>query len=192
MDFAGTFRRRYDWLNGAIASLLDLPDDRWRARPHGLNSIAWLLWHMRRAEDIGLNRLLFDRPQLFDDPEGRWPRRLNVPLRWHGGRMTSPEVDALSAEIDLPALRAYAGAVVERAAALVRAADPEVLDRVVDDAVLLRLFDEGALRPDSGWVRERPPYAGFSRAELLLHFSLMHNYGHYHDISIVRGLLTTR
>ena len=192
MDFAGTILRRYNSLNGALAPVLDLPDDKWRARPHGLNSVAWLLWHMRRAEDVGLNRLVFDRPQVFDDPAGRWPERLNVALRWHGARMTSSEVDALSAEIDLPGLRAYSAAVVERAVALVRAADPEALDRVVDHAVLMRLFDEAALRPDSGWVRESPPYTGLSGAELLLHFSLMHNYGHYHDISIVHGLLTAR
>jgi hypothetical protein len=192
MDFVGTFLRRYTALNSALTPVLDLHEDLWRARPHRLNSVAWLLWHMRRAEDIGLNRLVFDRPQVFDEPDGRWPVRLNVALRHHGGRMTSPEVDTLSAAIDVLALREYSAAVVERATALVAAAVPEALDRVAERAVLLRLFDEGALRPDSGWLRDRPPYAGMTGGEMLLHFSLMHNYGHYHDISIVHGLLTTR
>src|SRR5262249_54986304 len=128
----------------------------------------------------------------FDDPDGRWPQRLRVALRWHGTRMTSPEVDALSADIDVPALRAYSSAVAERTMALVRAADVDALDRVVDHTVLLRPFDEGAFRPDSGWVREPPPCTGMSGADILLDFCLMHDYGHFHDISVVRGLLTTR
>jgi hypothetical protein len=41
----------------------------------------------------------------------------------------------------------------------------------------------------SSRTRENPPYNGWTGAELLLHFSLMHVYGHYHDISVVDGLL---
>jgi hypothetical protein len=34
-----------DWL------VADLTDEEWRARPHGLNPLAWTFWHLARVED---------------------------------------------------------------------------------------------------------------------------------------------
>ena len=46
--------------------LLDaLSDEQIRARPHGLNSIAWLLWHGARVEGVAVNRFVADRPQVL-------------------------------------------------------------------------------------------------------------------------------
>jgi Protein of unknown function (DUF664) len=38
-----------------------LSDAQLRLRPHGLNSIAWLVWHMARCEDT-LSLVLVGRP----------------------------------------------------------------------------------------------------------------------------------
>lgn len=105
MTLARLFLERYDplttyWLPGVLGRV---DDDEMRRRPHPrCNSIAWILWHIARVEDAGLNRFVADDPQVFD--EGGWAERMNVPLRHHGSGMTLAEVDDLSARIDLAAL----------------------------------------------------------------------------------------
>ena len=46
--------------------LTEITDEQIRCRPvQGINTIAWIVWHMARAEDIALNRFVAHRPQLF-------------------------------------------------------------------------------------------------------------------------------
>jgi hypothetical protein len=45
-----------------------LTDEQMRVRPReDLNSLAWLLWHVARAEDVFVNLVLAGRPQVFDE-----------------------------------------------------------------------------------------------------------------------------
>jgi hypothetical protein len=154
-----------------------------------VNSIAWLVWHTARAEDSLPNRLVFDRPQVLDDPAAYWTERMNVPFRHHGARMTSDEVDELSRRVDVAALCAYAAAVGDRLRALVANVDSDLLDeQPVELDRNRRMFDEGILRPPlSDWPRV--PYEGWTKGEILIHGGYGHSYGHYHDICLVRGLL---
>jgi hypothetical protein len=191
MDFVRMFLRRHDWLWARRSEATDLPEELWRARPGGVNSIAWLVWHTARAEDSLPNRLVFDRPQVLDDPTACWPERMNVPFRHHGAGMTSDEVDDLSRRVDVAALRAYAAAVGDRLRALVAAVDLEMLDEqpVAPDRTRW-MFDEGILRPPlADWLGRPPPYDGWTKGEILLHGGYGHSYGHYHDMCLVRGLL---
>src|SRR5215510_6483587 len=87
-------------------------DEQMRVRPRAdLNSLAWLMWHIARAEDIILNPVLAGRGQVLDDG---WLRRLNITRRDFGIGMTSPEVSELTERIDLGALREYRDAVGRR------------------------------------------------------------------------------
>ena len=58
MDFVSMFLGRYNWLWSLRLQATDLPEDLWRARPNGPNSIAWLVWHTARVEDALTNRLV--------------------------------------------------------------------------------------------------------------------------------------
>lgn len=49
----------------AEGRLHGLPDDQLRLRPQGWNSIAYLLWHMARCEDVAANVVVAQRPQVF-------------------------------------------------------------------------------------------------------------------------------
>ena len=189
MDVARLFFGAHDELRVEVARLAELPDDHWRARPHGMNSVAWLVWHMVRAEDCVVNRLVFDRPQVLDDPATRWPERMRVPLRHHGSTMTSAEVDRLTADVDVAALVAYAAAAGARTHELVEGMRPEMLDEVVEPERLRRvLIDEGLLRAAQTW-REPLPYSGGTRGALLLDLGVIHPTGHFYDIQVVRGVL---
>lgn len=65
-----------------------LSDDQMRVRPgKGLNSLAWLLWHMTRTEDVGVNVVVTDGRQVLD--EG-WTERLGIARRDIGTGMTGP------------------------------------------------------------------------------------------------------
>jgi hypothetical protein len=158
-----------------------------RCRPHPvLNSVAWIIWHMARAEDTGVNRFVVDQRQVFDD--GDWGEQMKLTIRHHGGGMADAEVTALSQQIDLPALRSYYTAVRARTVEVVKKLTPDYLDEIPDAADRLRqIFAEGIVDPARD--RERLPYPEWSRGELLVHLAMTHNYGHMYEVCTVCSLL---
>jgi len=79
----------------------DLTDAQMRVRPgKGVNSLAWLLWHMARTEDVNVNLVIVDRRQVFDEA---WARRLNVSRADIGTGMTEDEVGDLTESLDIAA-----------------------------------------------------------------------------------------
>jgi hypothetical protein len=192
VDIAQRFLARYEDLRSSMADLPACPETEWRARPHGLNPLTWIVWHMARAEDSVLNRLIFDRPQVLDDPTAAWPARLRIPLRHHGSAMTSAEVDALNAQAAVEAIWAYSGAVAARTRTLVRHLDPRILADPVPVPHLRRvLYDEGVLRPGTAWPADPPPYGDSTRGDLLLMLGLTHNYYHWGEIRTVHSCLNS-
>src|SRR5262250_2434446 len=101
MDAVEFFLLRYGDLHRPLVDdlLKGLSDSQIRGRPvPGVNTIAWLLWHMARIEDVGINRFFVDEAQVLD---GGWAARLGVGRRDVGTGMSDGEVEALSARIDL-------------------------------------------------------------------------------------------
>ena len=99
-----------------------LSDDQMRARPReDLNSLAWLMWHIARAEDIFANVILTGRDQVMD--EG-WLARLGTARRDFGIGMTKPEVAELTVRVDVIALREYRDAVGRRTQEVIRGFGP--------------------------------------------------------------------
>jgi hypothetical protein len=70
----------------------------------GHNSFAWCLWHIARGEDWAIQTILQGQEQLLTR-EG-WGKRMGVTYPGFGGGMAREEMIALSAQIDLDALRA--------------------------------------------------------------------------------------
>ncbi|HUG38007.1 MAG TPA: DinB family protein [Candidatus Limnocylindrales bacterium] len=96
-------------MSAAERAFAGLTDEQMRVRPReDLNSLAWLMWHIARAEDIVVNQVAADRPQVFDDA---WMKRLGITRRDFGIGMTGPEVTELTRQIDVGALREYRDAV---------------------------------------------------------------------------------
>jgi hypothetical protein len=83
-----------------------------KVRPReDLNSIAWLVWHIARAEDIILNPVITGRDQVFADG---WAKKLGITRKDFGIGMKSPEVTELTQQMDVAALREYRDAVGKR------------------------------------------------------------------------------
>jgi DinB superfamily len=190
------FLLRYEVLHAttgsqSIDSLFStLSEAQLRDRPRpDLNSIAWIVWHMARAEDFGVQRFVGHRPQVFD--QEAWMARLHVPLRHCGTAMTDEEVSDLSARIDLAALRAYWAAVGRGTLAVVHALPPEALDEVIDAVYVHQvLFDEGVSGPNADFME--PAYQGKSKGWFLAHLGLTHNYEHVAEALVIHGLLGFR
>lgn len=189
MEFSQLFLQRYDvlynfWLAGFWEQV---PQDLMRQRPHPrVNSIAWILWHMTRVEDAGLNRFVLDRPQVLD--ESPWIERMKAPWRHHGSEMSLAEVDELSQRIDLSALREYSLAVQVRTREIIQALDPNNLGEQMDEVRLRKLMiEEGLAHVNAeGFIAN---YLGWTRGKCLMTFGLTHAFQHVGEIEVIAALL---
>jgi DinB family protein len=188
MDAIGFFLLRYQELHRRLVDdlLSGLTEAQARGRPHpGVNTVAWLIWHSARIEDVGVNRFLADRPQVLDDG---WAGRLAASRRDVGTGMSDAEVDSLSAIVDLQALRGYWRAVTDRTLDVVETLRMTDLDVPVPAEVVQRVsFAEGAVSPGAAWLANFWA-AGRSRAWFLAQVPLLHVYGHYFEARVTRGL----
>jgi hypothetical protein len=167
--------------------LAELTEDQVRTPPRpGVNALAWLVWHVARVEDVGLNRFVTDGAQAFD--RGDWGARLGVARRDLGTGMTPAEVADLGARVDLAALHAYWDAVEARTIATVAGLRADALDEVLDAGQVRRVFAQDGLdTPDALWVRDY--MEGQSRGFFLVHLGLTHPFVHYGEALAIRGLL---
>ena len=87
------------------ALLRDMTEEQLRLSPRDdQNSVAWLLWHIARCEDVVGGAILSSRGQVLDDG---WEMKLGVARRDIGTGMTPSEVRELSQGIDMDALCEY-------------------------------------------------------------------------------------
>jgi len=157
-----------------------LTEDQMRVRPReDLNSIAWLMWHIARAEDVILNPVLNDRSQVLDDA---WLKRLNITRRDFGTGMKSDEVTALTRQIDVGALREYRDAVGKRTRELVSAYKDADWTGNIEASALEKAAAQGGLGP--GLVKA---FTGRPRTAVLSGIALFHPAGHMGEAVTVRS-----
>lgn len=192
MDAVDFFLLRYEVIHRSLLDdlLKGLTEAQIRSRPHaGVNTIAWLIWHAARVEDVGVNRFIVDGTQVLDDG---WLGRLGVGRRDVGTGMNDAEVDALSACVDLAALRGYWEALTARTLDVVETLRGRDLGEVVPaDRVKRVCADEGAVAPGAGWLTEFWANRR-TRGWLLAQTPLLHVYGHYFEARVASGLWGAR
>jgi len=159
-----------------------LSDDQMRMRPReDLNSLAWLMWHIARAEDIMVNTVLSGRPQVCDD---QWLGRLGITRRDFGIGMTSPEVTELTRQIDVGALREYRDAVGRRTREIVGSFKPTDWEGTVQAEAVERAAASGAFGPRTEALVKGFP--GRPRTGLLSAIALLHSAAHMGEAATVR------
>ena len=169
-------------MSTAERTFTGLTDEQMRVRPRSdLNSLAWLLWHIARAEDIFVNALLAAGPQVFDDA---LKKRLGVDRPDFGISMTSAEVTALTGQVDLGALRAYRDAVGLRTRELVSAFTPQDWDGTVAGDAVVRAAAEGCFGARTEQFGKALP--GRPRAAMLSAIALIHSAGHMGEANTIR------
>jgi hypothetical protein len=169
-------------MSAAERTFTGLTDAQMRVRPReDLNSIAWLMWHIARAEDIMVNRVLAGRPQVFDDA---WMKRLGITRREFGIGMTSPEVTELTQQIDVGALREYRDAVGLRTREVVGGFKPQDWEGQATTEALQQAAAEQAFGTRAEGIVKA--FSGRPRAALLSGIALFHAAGHMGEASTVR------
>lgn len=163
----------------------DLRDEQARCiPPNGEHSIAWLIWHLARIEDVTMNVLLAGQAQVFQDG---WFERLGIPERHTGNLMRPEEITRFSTLIDLSALREYRTAVGRSTCAAAQALEPADLGQKVSPARLQRLLDEGAVIPSATGLLDY--WGGLTHAGLLLMPPTRHNFIHLNEALRLRAKL---
>jgi hypothetical protein len=151
-----------------------LSDAQMRVRPgKGVNSLAWLLWHMARTEDVNVNLVIVDGRQIFDEA---WARRLNVSRRDIGTGMTEDEVGDLTESLNIAAARGYRNSVGRRTREVVASLSDSFLEETVGPADVARASAAGAIGARAEWLLDF--MQNQSRATRLMTVGITHNARH--------------
>jgi hypothetical protein len=145
--------------------------------PKSEHSIAWILFHLARIEDITMNLLVAGTPQLFI--QDRWAAKLNVSVTHSANSMDDKSVANLSAQADIDALRAYRQSVGRRTRDIVKKLSPEELKQNPDSSHFQRVMDEGALLPQA--IEILNYWSRRTIAGLLLMPPTRHNFLHLNE-----------
>lgn len=130
----------------------DLEDEEYSIMPTSRDeTIAWVLWHIARIEDLTMNILIADGNQVFDD---RWKTRLNTTVTDTGNALTDEEIICLSKSLNIPELLNYRNEVGRRTREIVQNLLAEDMKRNVSQQGLDRILSEGGItqQEDSIWL----------------------------------------
>jgi hypothetical protein len=162
--------------------LADLADAQIKTCPRpGMNSIAWLLWHITRIEDMTINSLVLEQPQIL---AADWAARLGFLSRDVGAGMDSAEVADFSARISVRVLKDYRAAVGRSTRAGVPGLQAAQLKEVVPTATVLYLVDEGSISAKADWLFEY--YTNRTKGFFLTRTATSHNFIHLNEAGRAR------
>ena len=171
-------------ISAAERTFTGLTDEQMRVRPReDLNSLAWLMFHISRAEDIFVNTILGARTQLFDDES--WAKRLAIARRDFGIGMTSAEVTELTRQVELDALREYRDAVGRRTRDVVGGFKSQDWEGTVAADAVQRAASEGAFGVRTEQIVKAFP--GRPRSAMLSGIALFHSAAHLGEAATVRS-----
>jgi uncharacterized damage-inducible protein DinB len=107
LDTVAFFRSSFDRLHSTtVEAVKGLSVEQLNFRPDDQHhSIAWVLWHLARTEDVVMRALVQKKPELW--VEGGWPAKLGMPERGQGTGQTPEQAAQVRIE-DPEAFLAYA------------------------------------------------------------------------------------
>jgi hypothetical protein len=165
--------------------LAGLTDEQFRTRlKPGSNSIAWLLWHTTRIEDMTINVLVLEQPQVLD---ADWAARLEIPFRDCGASMEEAEVADFSAKVAVRALVEYRAAVGRRTREGVRYLSAEQMKTPVPATAVQTFVDEGSISANGHWLFDY--YLHRTKGFFLTRTATSHNFIHLNEAGRIRAKL---
>lgn len=124
----------------------------WRIPRNCEHSVAWIIWHIARCEDVAMNLLVAGSPQVLN--QGDWLGRIRASICHTGNEMDEAGVARFSKSVDIEALRAYRVAVGRRTREIVEPLGLEELRQQVDPACLQRVMDEEAVVEAASYITD--------------------------------------
>jgi hypothetical protein len=149
------------------------------------HSIAWIFWHLTRIEDITMNRLAGGQDQIYSQDD--WAARLNAPVCDTASAMDERAMKALSARVDMAALRQYRFAVGRATRQVVSQMKPGDFQKKVDPVRIRLAREEGAVVPEAGWLLDY--WGGLTIAGLLLMPPTRHIFVHLNEAHQIKRKL---
>ena len=150
----------------------------------GQNSIAWLLWHITRIEDMTINTLALEQPQVLN---ADWSARLCFSQLDCGASMDETDVAALSNQISIQALLAYRVSVGRRTRDAVLRLDATQSKEIVPTSTVQKLVDEGSISEKGNWLFEY--YKNRTKGFFLTRTATSHNFIHLNEAGRLRAKL---
>ena len=111
--------------------------------PKSEHSIAWLIWHITRIEDITMNLLVAGSSQVFQ--RDGWYERIGVIAIDTGNTMDEEDIAKLSQTIQVETLLDYRIFVGRRTEEIVHELEPGQLNQPVDPTRIAQVLAEGAV-----------------------------------------------
>lgn len=105
-------------------------------------TIAWVLWHITRIEDLTTNILIAQKDQIFDH---NWQERINVTITDTGNALNDDEIMLLSKKINIDELICYRNTVSKNTRKIIKSLTNNEMKRKVDSDDLKRILDVGGL-----------------------------------------------
>ena len=113
----------------------------------GEHSIAWILFHLARIEDITMNMLVAGTGQMFS--RDSWAAKMNVSILHSANRMDEQSVAELSDNINIPCLHEYRAVVARRTRQIVQKLQAQDFKRKVDPTRIEKVLGEKAVTPEA-------------------------------------------
>jgi hypothetical protein len=166
------------WQGLTAESFRTIPDG-------GEHSIAWILFHIARVEDITMNMLVAGTSQLYI--QDKWAGKLKSTIHHSANKMDNESVENLSSVLDIDALRDYRLAVGRRTREIVKQIQPGRLLQRVDSIRLQKVLDEGAVIKDA--IEIVNYWGKRTIAGLLLMPPTRHNFLHLNEAFRIKNKL---
>jgi len=114
-------------------------------------TIAWVIWHIARIEDLTMGILLDGGGQLFNE---EWKEKLNSTITDTGNALTDEEIIELSKSLSIPELLQYRNDVGKRTRVIVKSLSLDDMKRKVSPKGLEKILQEGGVttQKDSIWL----------------------------------------
>jgi hypothetical protein len=169
--------------------LNDLSLKAWRFIPqNGNHSIAWIIWHLARVEDVTMNLLVADSDQILFS--GDWLDRLQIRDVHTGNGMTDHEVVSLTDEINIRALEGYRLSVGRQTRKIVKKLKVPDYKLRVDPARVQRIWDERAMLSKAKGIVHY--WANRTIAGLLLMPPTRHGFLHLNEARQIKSKAATQ
>lgn len=114
-------------------------------------TIAWVLWHIARIEDLTMNILVANGGQVFND---EWKKQICSPITDTGNALTDDEIMELSRLLNTEKLLAYRSVVGQKTCDTIRALSADDLRRKVSPQGLEAIKQTGGVtgQEESCWL----------------------------------------
>jgi len=164
-----------------------LTDEQFRTiPPNGEHSIAWILFHIARIEDITMNMLVAGTKQVY--MVGKWAKKLKSTVHHSANKMDDDSVIRLSVSLDMSALREYRLSVGKRTREIVRKIKPDEFNQKVEPIRLEKLLKEGAMIEEAMEIIDY--WSKRTTAGLLLMPPTRHNFLHLNEAFRIKAKLS--